>query len=95
MGYAMSQGELLRKEFCSFTELDFSGFELKGVGGGFKRKFTWEPPDGIRVTQLQIYAVLDGRGYTATATTASAQFDTLVMVLLDTLYSLGVNRSEL
>lgn len=41
---------------------------------GWIRRFEWTPPDGVRVTQVQLYAVVDGRGYTATATAPSASF---------------------
>ena len=88
--YASMQGDLLWKEFPGYGELDFESFVLAGVGSGFKRTFSWVPPDGIPVTQFQIYAVRDGRGYTATATAPSSQFYTMDQILLHALTNLAV-----
>lgn len=88
--YATTQGDLLRKEFPGYHELEFQDFDLVGVGSGFKRMFSWVPPDGVPVTQVQIYAVRDGRGYTATATAPSDQFYTIDQILLHALRNLSV-----
>ena len=72
--YASTQGELLRREFPGYREHAFGPAAAFGRPG-FARTFTWTPPDGVRVTQIQHYVVVDGRGYTATATTPSTLFE--------------------
>jgi hypothetical protein len=72
--YADVQGDLLRREFPSYREHSFEPFPAFGRQG-WMRVFEWQPPDGVPVTQMQVYYVENGRGYTATATTPSTQFD--------------------
>ena len=73
--YATIQGELIRKEFPGFTEHSFGPMALFGDQSGYERRFSWTPPDGVRVHQIQIYFSQAGRGYTATATTPATQLD--------------------
>lgn len=73
--YAEIQGELLRREFPRYTEFWFAPVEVAGIGKCFMRCFEWQPPDGVPVTQVQMYYVREGRGYTATATTPSSAFE--------------------
>jgi hypothetical protein len=72
--YAAAQGRLLRTEFPGYVENAFEEIEMFGGRSGYLRRFEWSPPDGERVTQLQLYYVENGRGYTATATSPSTVF---------------------
>ena len=72
--YAEVQGDLLNREFPGYHEFSFEETDLFGGRRGYIRHFEWTPPDGVPVTQLQLYYVEDGRGYTATATTPSSNF---------------------
>jgi hypothetical protein len=72
--YAETQGELLRKDFEGYEELQFRPTFVLGKRPGYLRHFRWTPPDGEPVTQIQLYYAANGRGYTATATTPSTQF---------------------
>lgn len=72
--YAETQEKLLRDEFPEFSQIDFEPMTIFGNHEGFMRRFEWTPPDGKRVTQLQLYAVINGRGYTATATALAKDF---------------------
>jgi hypothetical protein len=74
--YAGIQGMLLRNEFPGYVEIDLAPANLFGGMSALLRRFAWTPPDGVEVTQLQLYAVADGRGYTVTATSPSASFGT-------------------
>jgi hypothetical protein len=74
--YADVQGDLLEKEFPHFRGVGVGEMVLSGGISGRWRQFGWTPPDGLRVTQLQIYAVpFPGRGYTATATSPDGSWD--------------------
>ena len=75
--YAEVQGGLLRREFPHYQELWFGRMAVLGGLPGVQREFTWTPPDGVPVTQLQWYFAQAGRGYTATATTPSSSFSRL------------------
>jgi hypothetical protein len=72
--YAQVQGDLLRREFNGYHEHSFEAAAAFGRHG-FIRVFEWQPPDGVRVSQIQMYYAESGRGYTATATSPSTQFD--------------------
>jgi hypothetical protein len=71
--YANVQGNLLRREFPGYREHSFKPFPAFGRQG-LLRVFEWSPPDGVRVTQMQMYFAEEGRGYTATATTPATNF---------------------
>jgi hypothetical protein len=73
--YATVQGDLLSKEFLGYRQLSLEDSDIFGDRTGLIRRFEWEPPDGVPVTQIQIYFAEPGRGYTATATTPSSSFD--------------------
>lgn len=86
--YAAIQGELLRKEFASYDEVAFLETTVFGGHVGYLRQFAWTPPGGVRVTQIQLYTAIDGRGYTATATcptTQFARFEAMFSTLLEAL----------
>jgi hypothetical protein len=72
--YAEVQGQVLNKEFPGFDEREYGELEVFGGHTGYIRAFEWRPPDGEPVTQIQMYYASGGRGFTATATTPSAQF---------------------
>ena len=73
--YATVQGDLLRGEFPGYVEHAFEEAALLGGRRGYRRHFEWTPPDGVAVTQIQLYFAENSRGYTATATTPSTNFE--------------------
>ena len=91
--YANMQGELLHREFPGFEEHELRETELLGGRRCFVRRFSWRPPDGEPVTQIQIYHAHGGRGYTATATTSTARFAELELQLRQVLEGLVINPS--
>ncbi len=85
--YAQIQGDLLQSEFPEYAELSFEPAHVFGRAG-FVRYFRWTPPDGVSVTQIQFYHADTGRGFTATATTPTINFDSvggLLRLVLDAL----------
>lgn len=86
--YAGLQGDALAKEFPGYIELAFEKITVFGGLAGWLRQFEWVPPDGEAVWQLQVYAVKDGRGYTATATSTQAQSAELESTFVEILSSL-------
>lgn len=72
--YAETQGRLLAREFPHFHQAYFGPRRVFGGRAGWIRVFSWMPPDGVPVSQIQLYYAERGRGYTATATTPSTQF---------------------
>jgi hypothetical protein len=73
--YASVQGDQLRVQMPGFEEREFGPASDFLGRPGFRRVFGWTPPDGVEVTQIQMYAVADGRGYTATATAPASNFE--------------------
>jgi hypothetical protein len=71
--YAEVQGDLLRKEFPGYRQLRYERALVFGGRPGYEREFQWTPPDGVQVTQIQLYYAANGRGYTATATTPTVE----------------------
>ena len=88
------QGDLLRKEFPGYRELSLETADLFGDHMGVRRRFEWRPKDGVPVTQIQIYLALPGRGYTATATTPSTQFEEYELTLLDIIEGLLIESID-
>lgn len=72
--YAEVQGNLLRGEFPGFQEREYGPWLVFGGRPGYRRLFSWEPPDAGPVMQVQLYYARGGHGYTATATTPAAQY---------------------
>jgi hypothetical protein len=72
--YAELQGNLLRTEFPEYDEFTFEPMTVFGGRDGFLRRFEWTPPDGVPITQIQVYYAENGRGYTATATSPTQEF---------------------
>jgi len=85
--FARSQGELLYRTLPAYAELDFSPSAAFGTPDGFVRTFEWAPPEGQPVTQVQIYAVVGNRAYTATATAEKQSFPAARTALLEVLRS--------
>jgi hypothetical protein len=71
--YAQTQGELLRREFPQYLEYAFYACSIMGAPDGYRREFTWLPPNDTFVHQVQLYQVVEGRGFTATATARFAE----------------------
>jgi hypothetical protein len=88
--YAVHQGDLLRREFPGFHEFSFEPIAAFGGRDAFKREFSWTPPDGVQVHQIQLYLVEQGRGFTATATTPEYHFDRMEADLRDILHRLAL-----
>jgi hypothetical protein len=85
--YARIQGDLLRREFPGYTERALTLLPL-AVGAAYLRLFSWRPPDGVPVTQHQVYFASSGVGYTATATTPSTNHARYAAVFDEVLGSL-------
>ncbi len=88
--YANEQGELLRREFESYRELSFEEVEIFGGRRGYLRSFDWTPEGQDRVSQIQVYYAENGRGFTATATTPSANFARIEPILIQALRGLRI-----
>lgn len=89
--YAVSQGELLG-EFPGYREHAFEEARFFGGRRAYLRRFEWTPEDREPVMQIQIYAVEDGRGYTATATTLRDTFNRVELTLVEILQGLSIER---
>jgi hypothetical protein len=74
--YAGVQGELLRTEFSGYRELALEVTKAYKEYEGILRTFEWSPDEkpGEPVRQIQLYCVINGRGYTATATAPLSEF---------------------
>jgi hypothetical protein len=88
--YAQVQGDLLESDFPDYHQISFEQFALQEEGVANLRLFEWSPPDGDPVTQAQIYYVIPGRGFTATATASSLHFPGVSATLFDALRSIAV-----
>lgn len=91
--YAAVQLDLLQREFPHFAEHASGRLDLGGIGAIW-RQFSWTPPDGVSITQLQLYAVTNGRGHTATATTPTASWNRFEELFHDTFRSMIVAVDE-
>lgn len=100
-GYAQAQGTLLAQEFPGFYEVSYAPISWLGGERAYLRHFTWAPPDGVPITQMQAYHAQPGRGFTATATTPSTSFHHLEATLREVLLGVvltvtpGQHRSSL
>lgn len=93
-GYARQIAEQLQRECPAYMELEFERMDAFGGADGWLRRFEWEPERNLRITQLQVYCVNQGRAYTATATTESEHFDQHQAELIQALYSLTIEACE-
>ncbi len=89
--YAGIQGDRLRTDFPGYTEHWVEERDVLGGRPGVMRSFTWTPPDGVPVTQVQLYYAISGRGYTATATTPADNYSAVDHLLLTALQSLRID----
>jgi hypothetical protein len=82
--YADGQGEDLRNMFANFKERSYGPANMLGGRECVVRRFEWSPPDrgNDPVTQIQVYHVAAGRGYTLTATARSVRFEAVERVLI-------------
>lgn len=94
--YATVQGDLLRQEFPGYRNFSFGPAKMLGGKSGYIRRFEWTPPDGVAVTreEIQLYYAEEGRGYTATATTPSTQFERFDMQFRQLLGGLTLDIEE-
>ncbi|MBD0021232.1 MULTISPECIES: DcrB-related protein [Gordonia] len=90
--YSAVQGDLLRQEFDDYREISFERIQLDDGTSCDLRVFSWRPPDGVPVTQMQLYYVEPGHGFTTTATTPSTQFHRFEDVFRRTLTTLRLGR---
>lgn len=89
--YQQVQGNLLLTEFPGYVEHSLEEVGLPGLQQtAYLRVFSWAPPDGVPITQIQLYAAVPGRGITATATTPSSLFAERRETLLQAISSLEV-----
>ena len=87
--------DLLLAHTSGWTDVSEFAFEparMLGGKSGYIRRFEWTPPDGVAVTQIQLYYAEDGRGYTATATTPSTQFERFEMQFRQLLGGLALDE---
>ncbi len=91
--YADLQGQLLMEEFPGYEEHSFVWIRLTDGRRAVVREFSWTPPDGVSVTQIQLYYAENARGFTATATTPTSQFPRFSRQLRDLLMNVSVARS--
>jgi tetratricopeptide (TPR) repeat protein len=73
--YAGAQGDLLDREFPQFEQLELSQIQTDDEREFIRRVFRWTPEGGEQVTQIQLYCATRGRGYTATATTPTSEYN--------------------
>jgi hypothetical protein len=95
--YMINGYDLLASEFSGFVSRGFEQFSIEGVTGEvYRHVFEWEPPEeGSRpVVQMQLYAVRQARGFTATATTTADRIDELGSVLVGILSSLIISEES-
>ncbi|NUT96362.1 MAG: hypothetical protein HOY78_30480 [Saccharothrix sp.] len=93
--YARRQHLMLDSEFPEFrTTVDLMPISVQGAHGtAWFSEFTWTPENAEPVTQMQVYAVRPGRGYTATATALTADFEDNRDELFDMLMSMVIEGS--
>jgi hypothetical protein len=89
--YAGGDRLLERGELEGYEELAFEPRLVFGGRSGLIRRFRWVPDNAGPVTQVQIYHVDGGRGYTATATTPTAGFAEFELELMDILDGLRID----
>lgn len=90
--YAEIQGDLLRSEFPGYQEDAFEPGLIFGGRPGYTRTFSWQPDGSDRVTQIQLYYAESQRGFTATATTPTADFERYEDLLRHCLEGLFLQR---
>jgi predicted GNAT family acetyltransferase len=91
--YADAQAKALAESFPGYHELAFEQMRMLQGRDGFMRRFEWQPEDGRKVTQIQLYYVENRRGYTATATSPTAVFAGQSQTLVQVLESLRLDEA--
>jgi hypothetical protein len=86
--YAETQRNLLQQEFPGYKEVAFEPMLLFGGRDGLIHRFEWSPPDGVPVTQIQVYFSTGQRGFTATATVPTKSVEDFEQTLMDVLEAL-------
>ena len=78
--YAQGRGNRLAAEFPQYQQHVLTVLPL-ATGPAYARLFSWAPPGGARIVQVQVSATAPGTGFTATATAPAASFEALAEVL--------------
>ncbi|SEP22369.1 DcrB-related protein [Trujillonella endophytica] len=86
--YAQGLGDRLGAEFPNYQQHVLTVVPLSS-GPAYARLFSWAPPGGARVVQVQVCATTPGTGFTATAAAPAASFEYLADTLDGVLRSLG------
>lgn len=92
--YVRKQGDLLRQEFPLYEESGIVDYAVDGIPTSVVlREFSWKPPEGEAVRQLQLYAVHESTGITATATCVDdAESESRMTMMLDVFKSIVVDE---
>ncbi len=85
--YAQGQGDRVAAEYPQYQQHVLTVLPLTS-GPAYARLFSWAPPGGSRVVQVQVSATAPDTGWTATASTPAASFETVAGVLDGVLRSL-------
>lgn len=93
-GYVEQMTRHLPQEFPAYAEMQLEEMDAFGENDGWLRRFEWEPEQGRRITQLQVYLVFDGYAYTATATAESKDFAQYQAELVKMLTSLRLRPEQ-
>jgi hypothetical protein len=72
--YAESMATQAEREFPAYREISLEPMQVLG-GDALLRRYEWEPEQGQKVTQLQVYLVSGDRMYTATATAETEDYE--------------------
>lgn len=91
--YAEVQVKLIRVEFPGYQELFFGSALVFGNRRGYVHHFQWIPPDGLSITQIQMFYIENERAYTATATTSTVLFERYKEQLQEILDSLRIGQT--
>lgn len=92
--YSEVQGESLKEEFPGYREFAMEPLILIGDREARLRRFEWNPPDSEEISQMQVYYVEEGRGYTVTATATSVDFPRYDLQLAELIGGLTIKRAR-
>ena len=92
-GYAELYGKVLTRQFPGYQELGLEPVTLRSGARALLRRFRWGAEEGRTLTQLQLYALEQGRGVVGTATAGGESFGRLEPLLRQILLGLGVPRA--
>ena len=91
---AQEYREILSHGLAGFVDVDLTQITLASGTPGLLRRFRWTPEEGGPVTQLQLYAVEEGRGLVATAAAPADSFAGLEPMLHELLRGLELPRAS-